>query len=124
MYTLPGQFEFLSDAWIEEARAWFEARRERLGQPLSVRERFGEAPPHLGLPEDVASWTGRWDGADVGVTGGVDATADATCEGEYQAALLSAQSVGMAVPGATQAMLREVKAAFGKGAIRFGGEVG
>ena len=124
MITLPGHFEFLSDAWIDEARSWFERNREKLGQPFSVSERFGEAPPHLGLPGNVASWTVRWDGQDLSIARGFDPAADATCEGEYQAALMSAQWVGMLVPGATQAMLREVKAAFGKGAIRFGGDVG
>ena len=124
MITLPGQFEFLSDAWIDEAKSWFERNREKLDQPFSVSERFGEAPPHLGLPGDVASWTIRWDGRDLSIARGFDPAADATCEGEYQAALMSAQWVGMLVPGATQAMLREVKAAFGKGAIRFGGQVG
>ena len=124
MYTLPGYFEFLSDAWIEEARAWFDKQRERLGAPFSVSERMTDAPPHLGLPGDVASWTVRWDGQTVSVARGFDAGADATCEGDYQAALMSAQWVGMLAPGATKAMLREVKAAFGKGAIRFGGQVG
>src|ERR1051325_8776037 len=123
MFPLPGQFEFLSDAWIEEAKAWFARRREGLGAPFSISERFGEAPPHLELPGNEASWTIRWDGTDVAIARGFDAKADATCEGDYQAALMSAQWVGMLVPGATSAMLREVKAAFGKGAITFGGEV-
>ena len=124
MYTLSDRFEFLSDAWIEEARAWFETRKAALGQPFSVSERFADAPPHLSLPDDVASWTIRWDGEELAIGRGFDETADATCQGDYQAALLSAQWVGMLVPGATRAMLREVKAIYGRDAIRFGGQVG
>src|SRR5687768_9112393 len=123
MHTLPGQFEFLSDAWIDEAKAWFERNREKLGEPFSVSERFADAPPHMGLAADVASWTIRWDGQDLSIARGFDAAADATCEGDYQAALMSAQWVGLLVPGATKAMLREIKTAFGKGAITFGGQV-
>src|SRR4051794_19083781 len=103
MYTLPGQFEFLSDAWIEEARDWFGKNRERLGAPFSVSERMTDAPPHLGLPDNVASWTVRWDGSEVSVARGFDAAADATCQGDYQAALMSAQWVGLHAPGATKA---------------------
>jgi hypothetical protein len=73
-------------------------RRERLGEPFSVSERFADAPPHLGLPGDMASWTIRWDGRDCRVARGFDASADATCEGDYQAALMSAQWVGCWCP--------------------------
>src|SRR5688572_11504495 len=59
MYTLPHHFEFLSDAWIEEARAWFAGRRERLAAPFSISERMTDPPPHMGLPDDVAAWTVR-----------------------------------------------------------------
>ena len=60
MQTLPDRFELLSDAWLDEAKAWFEARRERLGDtPFSLSERLTDAPPHLKLPDDVASWTLR-----------------------------------------------------------------
>ncbi|MBX3484177.1 phytanoyl-CoA dioxygenase family protein [Phenylobacterium sp.] len=121
MYTLPHHFEFLSDAWIDEARAWFAQRRDRLGAPFSVSERMTDAPPHLGLAGGVASWTVRWDGSEASVARGFDAGADATCEGDYQAALMAAQWVGLLAPGAVEAMLREVRALFGADAIRFGG---
>ena len=54
MYTLPHQFEFLSDEWLAEAKT-FLARRlgpggERPGGPFSLSERFSDAPPHLRLP--------------------------------------------------------------------------
>ena len=124
MYTLPDRFELLSDAWIEEARAWFGKRRELLGGVVfSVSERMTDAPPHLGLPDDVASWTVRYDGEAVSVGRGFDATAEATCQSDYQAALMAAQWVGILAPGAREAMLREVRALFGKNAIRFGGQV-
>jgi ectoine hydroxylase-related dioxygenase (phytanoyl-CoA dioxygenase family) len=124
MYTLPGYFEFLSDAWIDEARAWFGKRREMLGEaPFSVSERFTDAPPHLGLADDVAAWTVRYDGREVTVARGFDATAGATCEGDYQAALMAAQWVGILVPGAVDAMQREVANLFGKDAIRMRGRV-
>lgn len=124
MFTLPDRFELLSDAWIEEARAWFGRRRESLGdRAFSVSERMTDAPPHLGLPGNVADWTVRFDGREVTVGRGFDAAADATCEGDYQAALMAAQWVGLLVPGATEAMLREVRTVFGKDAIRFKGRV-
>lgn len=118
MITLPGRFEFLSDAWIDEARSWFEKRREALGQPFSVSERFADAPQHLGLPDDVASWTLAWDGEALHVARGFDPEADATVEGDYQAALMSAQFVGIQVPGAREALRREVRTLFGKDAVR------
>lgn len=124
MHTLPHHFEFMSDAWLAEARTWFETRRDRLGEPFSVSERMTDAPPHLGLPEDVASWTVRWDGQEVSVARGFDASAAATCEGDYQAALMAAQVVGLQAPGAVDAMLREIRAVFGPDAIRFGGAGG
>jgi ectoine hydroxylase-related dioxygenase (phytanoyl-CoA dioxygenase family) len=124
MYTLPNRFEFLSDAWIAEAQRWFDERREGLGDaPFSVSERFADAPPHLGFQDNVASWTVRYDGQAARVARGFDPKADATCEGDYQAALMAAQWVGILMPGATEAMLREVRNAFGPDAIRFGGNV-
>jgi len=79
MYTLPHQFEFMSDAWLDEARSWFSQRRDRLGQPFSVSEQMTDAPPHLQLPNDVANWTLRWDGTDVSVSRGFDSSATVTC---------------------------------------------
>ena len=56
MYTLPRQFELLSDAWLDEARTFLEreAREGRRLPAFSLSERFTDAPPHLGLPDDVA----------------------------------------------------------------------
>lgn len=120
MHTLPGRFELLSDAWLQEARTWFEARRERLGGgPFSLSGRLTDAPPHLGLPDHVASWTLRWDGEGLSVSRGFEPAADATIEGDYQAGLMAAQWVGLMAPGEAQAMLREVRTVFGADAIRF-----
>ena len=49
MYTLPDRFEFLSDAWIDEARRFLErACEQRKAElaPFSLSERFADAPPH------------------------------------------------------------------------------
>ena len=62
MLTLPHQFEFLSDAWLEDARRLLERetalRKDRLGgRPFSVGERFTNAPPHLKFADNVAAWS-------------------------------------------------------------------
>ncbi|MGH6971059.1 MAG: hypothetical protein ACREEQ_05555, partial [Caulobacteraceae bacterium] len=67
MYALPDRFEFLSDAWLDEARRFLERaveqRKEALtGCPFSVSGRLSDAPPHLKLPDDVATWGARYDG--------------------------------------------------------------
>jgi len=127
MYTLPDQFEFFSDAWLAEAREFLEreiaARRDRLAGPFSLSECFTAAPPHLELPDDVASWNVHFDGETIAVARGADPSADLVVEGDYQAALTSAQRVGITVPGAEAAMWREVRQQFGADAIRFRGGV-
>ena len=127
MYTLPHQFEFLSEAWLSEARRFLEreiaVRKGRLAGPFSVSERFTDAPPHLQLPGDVASWNIRYDGDVVHVGRGADAHADLVIEGDYQAALTSAQRVGITAAGASSAMWREVTQQFGKDAVRARGGV-
>ena len=121
MYTLPDRFEFMSDAWLDEARRWFEGRKA--AAPFAVSERFAAAPPHLQFPDDVAHWTVRFDGAAFTIARGFDPSADVTVEGDYQAALMSAQFVGVAAPGAWKAMQREVDAVFGKDAVRMKGRL-
>ena len=123
MYTLPDRFEFMSDAWLDEARRWFESRRAALAAPFSVSERFGDSPPHLPFAGGVADWTLRWDGETLAIARGFDASADVRVEGDYQAALMSAQFVGVMAPGAWRAMQREVDAAFGKDAVRVTGRL-
>ena len=126
MYTLPHQLEFLSEDWLAEARQFLErtvALRKTVlaGRPFSVSERFANAPPYLQLPNDVGEWRLRYDGERIDVARGYDASADVTVRGDYQAALMSAQVVGMRVPGAMQATFREVATVFGRDAVRLEG---
>ena len=131
VYTLPHQFEFLSDAWLDEARCFLDrelpARKARLAGPFSLTERFTDAPPHLGLPGDVAAWNMQWDGEKVTVArdtgGGAADDADVVVEGDYQAALTAAQWVGVTAPGASEAMWREVSQQYGKDAMRVKGRL-
>jgi ectoine hydroxylase-related dioxygenase (phytanoyl-CoA dioxygenase family) len=123
MLTLPQHFEFLSDAWLEEARDFLSreasVRKERLaGRVFSLSERFTDAPPHLKLAGDVAAWSARFDGEKISVERAFDERADVVVEGDYQAALSAAQFVGAFVPGALQAQLRETAAMFGTDAVR------
>ncbi len=123
MITLPGRCEFLSDAWIEEAKAFLERecrhRKERMaGRSFSISERFTNAPPHLKFADDVAQWSVRYDGENLAISRNFDESADLVVEGDYQAALTAAQFVGVLAPGAMGAMAREVATMFGKNAIR------
>jgi ectoine hydroxylase-related dioxygenase (phytanoyl-CoA dioxygenase family) len=124
VYTLPHQFELLSDAWLDEARI-FLARETAREQPaaFSISERFTDAPPHLGLPGDIAAWNARWDGTELRVARGADDTADVVVEGDYQAALTGAQLVGITAPNAAEHMRREVAQLFGKDALRTRGRL-
>jgi hypothetical protein len=124
--VLPGRFEFLSDAWLDEARSYLESALERrkeavAGQPFSLSEGFSDGPPHLGLPGDVAAWTCRFDGKRLSVTRGFDAAADRTIEGDYQAALVGAQWVGIQAPGSAAALGRELRTLFGADAFKVKG---
>jgi hypothetical protein len=126
MITLPGRFEFLSDAWFDEARKFFERecknRKEQLGgHPFSLSEHFADAPPHLKLDDNVGAWQVHYDGENVALARGFDPNADLAIEGDYQAALTSAQFVGVLAPGAMAAMGREVATMFGKDALKMKG---
>jgi Phytanoyl-CoA dioxygenase (PhyH) len=126
MIALPGRFEFMSDAWFDEARSFLErqapARKERLGgRAFSVSERYEGAPPHLELGGDAAAWTLRYDGESFSISRDFDEGADLTVEGDYQAGLAAAQFVGLLAPGAREASDREVVAMFGLDAIRVRG---
>jgi ectoine hydroxylase-related dioxygenase (phytanoyl-CoA dioxygenase family) len=123
MITLPHHVELLSDAWLESARKYLERetqqRKDRLnGRPFSLSERFTDAPPHLKLPGDTAQWSLRYDGGAVTVSREFDASADVVVEGDYQVALMAAQSVGALAPGVMERTLREIAHLFGKDAIR------
>jgi ectoine hydroxylase-related dioxygenase (phytanoyl-CoA dioxygenase family) len=122
MITLPHQFEYLSDAWLDEARKYLEhetvQKKERLGgRPFSLAERFTGAPPHLKFPDNVTAWSMRYDGETVTVSREFDSNADQVIEGDYQAALTGAQFVGLLAPGALKMMLRELATIYGKDRI-------
>lgn len=126
MITLPHHVEFLSDAWLAEARSFLERevtrRMDRLGtKPFSISERFVHAPPHLNLPNDTASWSLSYDGKAITVAREPNETADLVVEGDYQAALTMAQFVGFLLPGAIANALREVGTMFGKDALKVKG---
>jgi hypothetical protein len=126
MITLPHQVEFMSDAWMDEAKRFLEretaTRKDRLGgRAFSVSERFTDAPPHLTFANDVGGWTMRYDGEAVSVSREFDANADMVVEGDYQAALMSAQFVGVLAPGGAREMMRELTHLHGKDALRFKG---
>lgn len=122
MYTLPHQVEFGSDGWLAEFRSFLEQYvASRALPPFSSSERFTDAPPHLALPDDVAAWCARYDGQQLAVSRGFDPSADVVVEGDYQAALTSAQRVGTTTRDAAEAMWREVVQQFGKDAIRVRG---
>ena len=123
MITLPHHVELLSDAWLESARKYLERetqqRKDRLnGRPFSLSERFTDAPPHLKLPGDTAQWSLHYDGAEVSVSREFDGAADVVVEGDYQVALMAAQSVGALAPGVMEKTFREIAHLFGKDAIR------
>ena len=132
MFTLPHHVEFLSDRWMEECRRFLAgevpkirekpAPAERLkGQVFSLSGRFADAPPHMKLPGDVGAVTLRFDGEAFEVTRAFDPAADLVVEGDYQAALTGAQMVGIAAPGATQTLRREVAHLYGADALKVRG---
>ena len=126
MITLPGRFEFLSDAWLEEAGKFLDRecgmRKESLGRrSFSVSERFTDAPPHLKFPDNVGRWSMRFDGEKATVVRDFNSSADLVVEGDYQAALTAAQFVGLLAPGAMPMMTREVATMFGEDALRVKG---
>jgi hypothetical protein len=86
-----------------------------------VSERFTNAPPHLKFADHVGAWTMRFDGGSVLVARGFDESSDLVIQGDYQAALMAAQFVGVLAPGAMAKMMHEVATVFGKDAIRVKG---
>ena len=126
MYTLPHQAEFLSDAWVQAAERYLtreveQRKRHFAGQPFSISERFTHAPPHLKFDRDVAAWHARYDGERIHVGREFDANADVTIEGEYQAALMTAQFVGLRAPHGMRAMHRALTNVFGRDAMKVKG---
>lgn len=126
MVTLPHHCEFLSDAWVTEARDFLErtlsSQRARFAdQPFAASARFTRAPPHMRFPGDIAQWSARFDGQRLAVSRDFDAAADRVVEGDYQAALTAAQAVGALAPGAMDAAMHEIRHIYGRDAIRESG---
>ncbi len=126
MYTLADRFEFQSDDWLAETRRFLEKaveqRRDVLA-PFSLTERFVDAPPHLGLPDNVGAWNVRYDGGALTVQRGFDPDADVKVEGDYQAGIAGGQFIGMLAPGAAKAMRRELATMHGKDAVKITGRL-
>jgi ectoine hydroxylase-related dioxygenase (phytanoyl-CoA dioxygenase family) len=126
MYTLPHQVEFLSDAWVQAAERFLareieQRKRQLAGKPFSIGERFAHAPPHLMFDRDVAAWHVRYDGERIQVGREFVTNADMTVEGDYQAALMAAQFVGLRAPNGMRAMNRELTTVFGRDAMKMQG---
>ncbi len=90
--------EFVSGAWIDAARESLERRVARVGSALegirfSICESFRDSPPHLGVPDGVAAWHARFDGASVTVGPGEIPDADTMIRAEYQTVLPIAKAV-------------------------------
>ena len=119
--------EFLSDAWIDAARGYLTAviaaePALRTGS-WSVSERFTDAPPGLGLPDDVAAWHFRIDDGTLEVGRGFRPDADLRVQGDYQAVLAVAQSVDAAGPDAAARARRELVHRHGSDAVRMEGRL-
>ncbi len=128
MITLPHHCEFLSDAWIEEAKRFlgreFAQRKEQLsGARFSLCERFTDAPPHLKFPDNAAAWSLRYDNGECCISRELIPDADMIVEGDYQAGVTAAQFVGVLAPGAMKRMMREVAQMCGADAIRVRGRI-
>jgi hypothetical protein len=126
MYTLPHQVEFLSDAWLDEARRYLEhevaQRKDRLGSnPFTLSEKFTDTPPHLGCPGNTACWSMAYDGTNVCAMRDFNPDADLVVEGDYETGVMASQYVGALAPGGMKLMTREIAQMCGKNAIRVKG---
>lgn len=129
MITLPHHVEFLTERWALEAQQFLErhiqAERGRYeGRPFSLSIRCTHAPPHLAHlkgTDGVAAWTARFDGTTLALAPHYDAGADLRLEGDYQATLTAAQTVGALAPEIMAASLLEVQHIFGKAALSLSG---
>jgi hypothetical protein len=122
MHTLPHHVEYLSDDWLDEGRRFLEealsaSRKKPSG--LSISARLTDAPPHLEFPDDVATFAVNV--GDDGVTTSREFTpgAQRVIEGDYQAALQMAQTVGAQAPGFLEAAWRETSQWFGDDCLRY-----
>ncbi|MGA1371832.1 MAG: phytanoyl-CoA dioxygenase family protein [Pseudomonadales bacterium] len=121
MITLPHHCEFLTPEWAQRARTFIAKRvaaePARYAASFTLSLRLQNAPPHLGLTDNVGAWTLRCCDEAVTITPTFDDDADLTLTGDYQAALTAAQTVGALAPGALAAALREVEQLYGANVI-------
>jgi ectoine hydroxylase-related dioxygenase (phytanoyl-CoA dioxygenase family) len=89
----------------------------------SVSETFTDAPPGLGLPDDVASWHYRLDDGHLEVGRGELADADVRISGDYQTILAMSQTVYAAGRDAVARARRELAHRAGPDATRVEGEL-
>jgi hypothetical protein len=119
--------EFLSDPWIDAARRYLEdavaAEPALRTGTYSVCEAFTDAPPSLGLPDDVAVWHFRIADGKVDAGRGELADADVRVRGDYQAVLAMAQTVDAAGPEASERARRELVHRHGPDAVRMDGSL-
>ena len=131
---LPHQCEFLSDEWLARSRSFLEkALSGEVGKagpiaPFRIHEHFSDAPPHLGLPDNVAAWCVDFDGRTVSVVRGnggeqTQREPDVTVRGSYQAGLFMAQVVGALTPTTMADAMREVRQLFGDEALTVAGRL-
>jgi ectoine hydroxylase-related dioxygenase (phytanoyl-CoA dioxygenase family) len=120
---LSHQCEFLSDIWLERATAFLESAVQRTDAlpAFCLKEAFRNAPPHLGLPDNIAGWYVHYDGGRLSVGRDCPGTPDVEVNGEYQAGLQMAQVVGGLSSKTMSHALREVRHWFGKDAVRMTG---
>lgn len=120
MVTLPHHVEYLSDGWIAEASAFIESfvQQRKFAEPFTLSERLTDAPPHLAGEDGSIAWTLSFDGKVVSTDRSFNPGAQIVREGDYQAALMFAQSVGVMSPGFLEAAQAAVAGWFGKDALR------
>jgi len=131
MITLPHHCEYLSDRWLDEARTFLEAETRRRAEtiaPFSLNVTLADAPEHLQFDRNVARFHARYDGQSVTVSRNADAAAGdmaagLSIEGDYQAALTAAQTVGVMAPGVLDATWCEVAHLYGRDAVRVNGRI-
>ena len=118
MYTLPHQFEYLTDDWLAEAARFVtETGKQKGVGAFSLSERWNNPPPHLELGGS-ADWTLTFNGEQATAARGYTPDADQIGAGEYQAGLMFAQSVGMLAPGRLDGAIGEVHNWFGADALK------
>ena len=119
--------EFLSDAWIDAARGYLTATVA--AEPAlqtgswSVSECFTDAPPGLGLPDDVAAWHFRIDDGAIEVGRGFRPDADLRVRGDYQAVLCDRPVRRRRRPGGRRRARRELVHRHGPDAVRMEGRL-